>query len=87
MRAWPSAATGRIAYQTMSGLEMFFRRSSRLESSLLELVKVRASTGETFYESPEDIHVVSRNVSKSQPAKFLVFFVKDKGAPPLIPVK
>lgn len=42
--------------------------------------------GQTFYESPEDIHAVSRNASDSQPAKFLVFFVKEKGAPPVVPV-
>ena len=43
--------------------------------------------GDTFYESPQDIHVVGRNASKTEPAKFLVFFVKDKGAPLLEPVK
>ena len=43
--------------------------------------------GDTFYESPEDVHLVGRNASKTRPAKFLVFFVKDKGAPFLIPVK
>ncbi len=43
--------------------------------------------GQTFYESPDDIHTVSKNASNSQPAKFLVFFVKDKGAPASIPVQ
>ena len=43
--------------------------------------------GQTFYESPDDVHTVSKNASDSQPAKFLVFFVKDKGAPASIPVK
>jgi quercetin dioxygenase-like cupin family protein len=43
--------------------------------------------GDTFYESTQDIHVVGRNASKTKPAKFLVFFVKDKGAPLLEPVK
>jgi len=43
--------------------------------------------GQTFYESPDDVHVVSKNASNSQPAKFLVFFVKDKGAPASAPVK
>lgn len=37
--------------------------------------------GQTFYESPADIHSVSRNASKTEKAKFLVFFVKEKGAP------
>lgn len=43
--------------------------------------------GQTFYESPEDVHVVSRNGSETKPAKFIVFFVKDKGTPLLIPAK
>jgi quercetin dioxygenase-like cupin family protein len=43
--------------------------------------------GQTFYESPADIHSVSRNASATQAAKFLVFFVKDKGAPASVPVK
>ena len=37
--------------------------------------------GQTFYEKPDDVHIVSRNASQTAPAKFLVIFVKDKGAP------
>ena len=37
--------------------------------------------GQTFYENPTDVHVVSANASKSAPAKILVFIVKDKNAP------
>ena len=48
---------------------------------------VTLGPGQTFYESPDDVHVVSKNASESQPAKFLVFFVKDKGALSLVPVK
>jgi quercetin dioxygenase-like cupin family protein len=44
-------------------------------------------SGQTFYEAPKAVHVVGRNASKTKPAKFLVFFVKDKGAPPLVPAK
>jgi quercetin dioxygenase-like cupin family protein len=47
---------------------------------------VTLTPGQTFYESPTDIHSVSRNASKTQPAKFLVFFVKDQGASPTVPV-
>jgi quercetin dioxygenase-like cupin family protein len=43
--------------------------------------------GQSFYESPNDIHVVSRNASSTKPAKFLVFLIKDKGAPLVIPAK
>ena len=48
--------------------------------------QVTLHAGETFYEGPEDIHVVSRNASATDPAKFLAFFVKDKGAPVVVPV-
>jgi quercetin dioxygenase-like cupin family protein len=45
------------------------------------------SPGQTFYEGPNDVHVVGRNASQTQPAKFVVFFVKSKGAPVLVPAK
>jgi quercetin dioxygenase-like cupin family protein len=45
------------------------------------------TVGQTFYESPTDIHTVSRNASATQKAKFLVVFVKDKGVPASVPVK
>jgi quercetin dioxygenase-like cupin family protein len=62
-----------------------------LEGSVVQQVKggkeVTLTPGQTFYEGPDDIHVVDRNASKTQPAKFVVFLIKDKGAPALIPVK
>lgn len=47
--------------------------------------QVTLKAGQTFYEGPDDVHVVGRNASNTDKAKFLVFFVKDKGAPILIP--
>jgi quercetin dioxygenase-like cupin family protein len=62
-----------------------------LEGSVVMQVKGKAPmtlvAGETFYEGPDDVHVVARNASDSAPAKFLVFFVKDKGAPIKLPAK
>jgi len=62
-----------------------------LEGSIVMQVEggkvVTLRPGQTFYESPDDVHVVSKNASDSQPARFLVFFVKDKGASSLVPVK
>jgi quercetin dioxygenase-like cupin family protein len=62
-----------------------------LEGSVVMQVKggspVTLGPGQTFYESPEDIHTVSRNASNTKPAKFLVFFVKQKGTPPTAPAK
>jgi quercetin dioxygenase-like cupin family protein len=49
--------------------------------------EVTIGPGQTFYEGPEDIHVVSKNASATEPAKFLVFSVREKGTPSLIPVK
>jgi quercetin dioxygenase-like cupin family protein len=40
--------------------------------------------GEVFYESPTDVHIVSRNASATEPAKLLVFYVKAKGSPPTV---
>jgi quercetin dioxygenase-like cupin family protein len=48
---------------------------------------VTLTPGQTFYEGPNDIHIVGRNASNTKPAKFLAFFIKDKGAPILTPVK
>ena len=48
--------------------------------------EVTLTPGQTFYEGPDDIHVVGRNASTTKPAKFLVFFIKDKNAPVLVPV-
>ena len=46
----------------------------------------RLGPGQVFYESPEDVHTVSRNASKTKPAKFVVFFIKNEGAPIFTPV-
>jgi len=62
-----------------------------LEGSVVMQVRggkeVTLVPGQTFYEGPKDVHVVGRNASKTKPARFLVFFVKDKGAPLLVPAK
>jgi quercetin dioxygenase-like cupin family protein len=61
-----------------------------LEGSIVMQVKggkeVTLGPGQTFYEGPNDIHTVGRNASRTKPAKFVVFLVKDKGAPVVIPV-
>jgi quercetin dioxygenase-like cupin family protein len=61
-----------------------------LEGSVVMQVKggkqVTLTPGQTFYEGPDDVHVVDRNASSTKPAKFLVLLIKDKGAPALVPV-
>ena len=62
-----------------------------LEGSIVMQVRggkeVTLKPGQTFYEGPDDVHVVGRNASQTKPAKFVVFLVKDKGAPVLVPAK
>jgi quercetin dioxygenase-like cupin family protein len=62
-----------------------------LEGSVVMQLKggkqVTLTPGQTFYEGPDDVHLVDRNASTTKPAKFLVFLIKNKGAPALVPVK
>src|SRR6266851_9604802 len=62
-----------------------------LEGSIVMRVRggkeVTLTPGQTFYEGPDDVHVVGRNASKIKPAKFVLVMVKDKGAPVLVPAK
>jgi quercetin dioxygenase-like cupin family protein len=62
-----------------------------LEGSIVMQVRggdpITLAPGQTFYEGPDDVHIVGRNASDTAPAKFVVFLVKDKGAPILTPVK
>ena len=62
-----------------------------LEGSVVMQVRgqkeVTLGPGQSFYEDPNDIHVVSRNASSTKPAKFVVFLINKKGAPLVIPAK
>ena len=62
-----------------------------LEGSVLMQVRggkeVTLTLGQSFYEGPYDVHVLGRHASKTKPAKFVVFFVKDKGSPITVPAK
>ena len=69
--------TPTVFYRALNveGLEIFYREAGP-----------RDAPGQVFYESPEDVHTVSRNTSKTKPAKFVVFFIKNEGAPILTPI-
>ena len=62
-----------------------------LEGSVVMQLKggqqVTLTPGQTFYEGPDDVHVVDRNASSTQPARFLVVLIKNKGAPALMPAE
>ena len=62
-----------------------------LEGAVVMQVKggkeITLTPGQSFYEGPSDLHVVGRNASTTKPAKFVVFLVKNKDAPVLVPVK
>ena len=61
-----------------------------LEGSIVMQVKggpaVTLKPGDTFYEGTDDIHLMGRNASQTQRARFVVFLVKAKGAPVVVPV-
>jgi quercetin dioxygenase-like cupin family protein len=76
------------------GVDAIHRHDAHVVAYVLEgeiEMQVRGGTlqrlgpGQVFYESPEDVHTVSRNASKTKPAKFVVFFIKNEGAPILTP--
>jgi quercetin dioxygenase-like cupin family protein len=62
-----------------------------LEGSIVMQVRggepVTLHPGQTFYEGPDDIHVVGRSASSTRPAKFVVFLLKDVGKPPVVPAQ
>ncbi len=62
-----------------------------LEGSIVMQLKgsepVTLHAGQSFYEGPNDVHIVGRNASNTKPAKFVVFLLKNKGAPVLTPVR
>ncbi len=62
-----------------------------LEGSVLMQLKggkqVTLTAGQTFYEGPDDVHLVDRNASTTKPAKFLVVLIKNKGAPAVVPAQ
>jgi quercetin dioxygenase-like cupin family protein len=62
-----------------------------LEGSIVMQLKggkeVTLKPGQTFYEGPDDVHIVGRSADKTKPAKFVVFLVKNKGAPVFVPEK
>ena len=62
-----------------------------LEGTIVMQVKggkeITLTPGQTFYEGPNDVHVVGRNASTTKPAKFIVLLIKNKDAPVLTLVK
>jgi quercetin dioxygenase-like cupin family protein len=62
-----------------------------LEGSVVMQVRggkqVTLTPGQTFYEGPDDVHVVGRNASTTKPAKFLVLLVKNQGTPVVVPAQ
>jgi quercetin dioxygenase-like cupin family protein len=62
-----------------------------IEGSIIMGVKggkeVTLTPGQTFYEGPTDIHTVGRNASKTKPARFVVFLLKNQGVDAVLPVK
>ena len=81
----------RPAGRALSTDTMHMRLFYVLEGSVVMQLKggqqVTLTPGQSFYEGPDDVHVVDRNASATQPAKFLVVLIKNKGAPALAPAQ
>ena len=62
-----------------------------LEGSVVMQLKggkeITLTPGQSFYEGPDDVHLVDRNASTTEPAKFLVLLIKNKGAPAVVPAE
>jgi quercetin dioxygenase-like cupin family protein len=62
-----------------------------LEGSVVMQLKgqkpVTLTAGQTFYEGPDDVHVVGRSASATKPAKILVVLLKKQGAPAVVPAE
>ncbi|MFT8418329.1 MAG: cupin domain-containing protein [Acetobacter sp.] len=60
-----------------------------LKGSVVMQVKggqaVTLHEGQSFFEGPADVHLIGRNASTTEPARFIAFFVKDKAAPFVTP--
>jgi quercetin dioxygenase-like cupin family protein len=62
-----------------------------LEGSVVMQLKgqqpVTLTAGQTFYEGPDDVHVVGRSASATEPAKIVVLLLKKQGAAAVVPVE
>jgi quercetin dioxygenase-like cupin family protein len=65
---------------------LIYMLQGKIETKLEGDELVTLTAGDSFYESPADIHVLTRNTSTENEAKFLVVFVKEKDTPKLIPL-
>ena len=82
-----SARAARTLYTVTMHMRLFTCWRAPIVMQVKGGKEVTLTPGQTFYEGPDDVHVVGRNASSTKPAKFLVFLVKNKGAPVLVPVK
>lgn len=55
--------------------------------SIFEGVRHIYKAGDSFYEKPNGLHALTRNNSKSEPAKLLVFFINDPHKPNSVHLK
>jgi quercetin dioxygenase-like cupin family protein len=47
--------------------------------------EITLGPGQAFHEGPQDLHTVGRNASQDKPARFVVFLLKDRDKPAVIP--
>jgi glyoxylate utilization-related uncharacterized protein len=81
-------ATGQSAADSLRFAHAFvYVLEGDIVMQLKDQPAVTLKAGQTFYEGPTDVHLVGRNASNTEPARFVVVLLKGKGAPILTPVK
>jgi quercetin dioxygenase-like cupin family protein len=78
-------APGEVSQPHRHNADLFvYVLEGTVETQVEGQAALNLKVGDVFYESPTDVHVVSRNTSTTKPARLLVFYVKNKGAPPTV---
>ena len=80
---YPPGAASPAHVHAKSGFIYAYVVSGSIESQVNDGPKQILRAGESFYEPPGATHTVSRNASKTEPAKLLAVFVVDTGDTPL----
>jgi quercetin dioxygenase-like cupin family protein len=76
---------GRDPVHTHHAQALVYVLEGSIEMQVRGGAPVTLRPGQTFYEGPDDVHIVGRSASDTAPARFLVFLVKEKGAPIVMP--
>jgi quercetin dioxygenase-like cupin family protein len=83
--SYPPGATDRVHRHDVHAL--LYVLEGTIQMQLQGGPPVTLKAGDTFYEGPDDVHVMGRNASETEPARFVVVLLKRQGAPVVVPVE